>query len=1075
VQYLDMADHPKTKPTEVPNVNLEKVSGGQPGFINISRHMCVGDQIVGKYSDGVEVTSANGEQTLRNVIYGGKNYQYACGYYHPKIEKQYYVNYQNNTMTETLVSTPGKPAGGILYDSEFRKACSDCSSGSMSPSTVCSPYTMGNPSGNIYVEYIERKTNYPYTMEFDSRYVMIPNGKIGCNGVAQSNAPQLRAGALIFKHPNMQSDELKYFGVPFDRRTGVPSVSAGEIININWSIQGDISGNVAVAFFKGDLSNLIAGDKLVASNIHTYKPLETNLIKHSRSALSHYTFISANNDNHKDEGDQGCSCSNVKIKIPQAPFWDDDTVMVLILSGNTTGRDRNNNDCQSVGYTPQEFGGKGFTWFNGPFRPNNLGDTRGTHHLNEKISYSIQQYTDTFFGCSQVRDLDWQLNSNGTKSGGDQLWEVPESGSHIMKLVPQDYYTRECSDRISTVSANQQDYVVYAANCKENIGDPLDQASTIDPTNPRKGLESISGKHNIQKCMSYSMNVNPVDTHIDMSRCCSPKISGPFLLETTKTGYNESIYDVPFAKDSPAGSKPDLSLFHDNFRYQLRNRMDCECDASNCDLNACYGCTSRNKAEYDICLATDKCKANSCCIDPCVDEDEIPCSPIYEECILSPLCAAKGCCSLCNDCLIETTDDYTACLNKTGRFTNSTCKERGCCKMPCGLCSSDYKTCKQNKGCVDSGCCVVGCDECVTDNILEYFSCIKNTNIFAITKYKQDYESFCCKNTCCLTDCENDANLGLTYNQCIGNADCLTNKCHLVKTNPNYSTTGLLTSNVITWGAGNDTDGNGSGVATNSDSGSTGGTYKGIIMKTPGGVNFAPLLPNYSPCCGNTPWCNGRCEPIMFRGSDVTDAELINIFGIPSGKVSYVKVAPAVNTEMKIKLQGAVDQNTETSYFKWNTTTGVTNNVSFVELGKTNETSDNRQSVDTSYTFNMPAVGNKEVLVFSFTDHSGSHNCTITLDLSCSTSCPTDTVDQYITCLQNSGCHNLSSTTNKCCNFPCGDVNTSNSCTKNIYTLRTIAGEQRYIETYEECKAILPSCDTSGCCALFFPQSCTGT
>jgi hypothetical protein len=117
----------------------------------------------------------------------------------------------------------------------------------------------------------------------------------------------------------------------------------------------------------------------------------------------------------------------------------------------------------------------------------------------------------------------------------------------------------------------------------------------------------------------------------------------------------------------------------------------------------------------------------------------------------------------------------------------------------------------------------------------------------------------------------------------------------------------------------------GSGVATNSDSGSSGGTYKGIIMKTPGGVNFAPLLPNYSPCCGNTPWCNGRCEPIMFRGSDVTDAELINIFGIPSGKVSYVKVAPAVNTEMKIKLQGAVDQDTETSYFKWNTTTGVTN------------------------------------------------------------------------------------------------------------------------------------------------------
>lgn len=1018
-----MASIPPSQPSEISNVNLEKISGGQPGFITVSRHMCVGDQI-------------GEENTLKNI----GEFQYACGYYHPTITKSYITNLSLNA-TDL-----------VLYDSIAGCGCSDCSCGSIAPTLVGGEGT--------YVNYVERATNINRTIRFDNRYAMIPGAKIG-------NTNKLVRAPLIFKHPRMQLDELKYFGVPFEKRDDIVSVSSNEIIRINdWGIQAGMSGTLSVVIFKGDLSKIIIGDKNLG-NIHTYKELNKNLTYHSPESLSYYTFVVTWDNNGGNKGDEPGFCKNIYLRVPQAPLWDDDTVMVIFFGGNgDDGRKTENYDCRNIDYT-----GTPCTWFN-ICRPANYRTTGNRTHLNERFSYSIVEYTDTFFGCSQTRDLDWQLNSNGTKQGSDQIWTMPESGSHIMKLVSQDYYERECSDRISGIITNEQDAVIYAANCKENVGDPMTPVTVEDTDLPRTGEESIPGKHNIEKCMSYSMNVNPVDKHINQSRCCSPKISGPFKLESNKRGLNERIYDVPYAKDNPFGSKPDLSLFHDNFRYQLKYRMDCECDGSNCEPGVCTGCTSSNREEYNACLATDKCKNNNCCSDPCITEEGAFCPAVYEECIRSLNCVARGCCEECNTCIIETTDEYDQCLAGTGKFAGTNCNARGCCKVPCRLCPESYTECLASPACVASGCCKVDCEDCVTDTLLEYFSCIRNENIFGVTKYKNAFESYCCSNTCCTSNCDNY--LDLSYNQCLNNINCNEAKCYLSKANPNHSPNRNITSNTITWGAGGDIDGNGSGIATNSDSGSTGGVYKGIIMKTPGGQNFAPLLPNYSPCCGGTPWCTGSCKPLMLRGTGVTDQELIDIFGIPSSNVSDVKYAVSGSTGSIIG-SGAVDQEWEHFYFKWNTTTGVTNNVSLVNILDQSYTDGGRQGFSNNYNFTIPSVGSKEVLVIAVYDGTGSHNVSMSLNLTCSSACPTNTVDQYITCLQNSACHNLSSTTNNCCNFPCGDntsLSDSNSCYKQLFVQRNFGGELRFPETHEECLTIT-ECSGNGCCDLFFPRKCT--
>lgn len=183
----------------------------------------------------------------------------------------------------------------------------------------------------------------------------------------------------------------------------------------------------------------------------------------------------------------------------------------------------------------------------------------------------------TGLGCPNLRDFDY----NSTR----QKTTVSESGSHIMKLVTggngvdTSYHNRNCINRLEI--NNFQNSVLYQNNCLEDIGD-LDGVK-----------EGVVSKKYIKKCASYDVNLNPNGNFRKFStRCCSPKISGPFKLETiTKKAIEESeetgnpitenIIDAP-NHITLFQNIPDISLLHDNFSYMLQNRIDCECRESFC-------------------------------------------------------------------------------------------------------------------------------------------------------------------------------------------------------------------------------------------------------------------------------------------------------------------------------------------------------------------------------------------------------------------------------------------------------------------------------------------------------------
>jgi hypothetical protein len=113
-------------------------------------------------------------------------------------------------------------------------------------------------------------------------------------------------------------------------------------------------------------------------------------------------------------------------------------------------------------------------------------------------------------GCPQTRDFDWENYVT-------QKFEMPSTGSHILKIVSSDYSDRNCIDAINR--NNVQSSVVYSSNCHRNIGD-------------KEYNESATNRKFEKKCSSYDMNINPENNNFEsIYRCCSPKISGPFLLE----------------------------------------------------------------------------------------------------------------------------------------------------------------------------------------------------------------------------------------------------------------------------------------------------------------------------------------------------------------------------------------------------------------------------------------------------------------------------------------------------------------------------------------------------------------
>jgi len=166
---------------------------------------------------------------------------------------------------------------------------------------------------------------------------------------------------------------------------------------------------------------------------------------------------------------------------------------------------------------------------------------------------------DCKFGCPQTRDFDIGITDTLEK------YKSPETGSHIVKIVSQDYHERACVDRTSsdTRTGNFQNRVLYQSNCSENVGDLT---------------EAAVQRNYAKKCASYDINVNPEgEDFASTYRCCSPKISGPFKLETVKN----KLFDAPNF-NTLFGNIPDLSLFNDNLQYLLEKRIECECTESIC-------------------------------------------------------------------------------------------------------------------------------------------------------------------------------------------------------------------------------------------------------------------------------------------------------------------------------------------------------------------------------------------------------------------------------------------------------------------------------------------------------------
>lgn len=196
--------------------------------------------------------------------------------------------------------------------------------------------------------------------------------------------------------------------------------------------------------------------------------------------------------------------------------------------------------------------------------------------------------------CNQLRDFNLKISDSGiiVNSNDKESVETSKSSSHILKIVNEKYFENECTLRVST-SINQLQYIqdtlqnriIYAYNCVSNVG------------NDDRGV-SLGARHYVYNCNSYSVNLNPKgDRSSSSNKCCSPKISGPFTLETNykntilklkeaangvspKDPIDEKIIDAPVYA-SLFSNIPDYTLLSDNFLYNLQNRIDCECNGIN--------------------------------------------------------------------------------------------------------------------------------------------------------------------------------------------------------------------------------------------------------------------------------------------------------------------------------------------------------------------------------------------------------------------------------------------------------------------------------------------------------------
>ena len=776
-------------PDNIKNQNLIKADGGLPGFITLTRHTCVGDSIeVGEFTKP-QYSPVIGKTVRKTPTAAFNDYPYACGYfdYVTKVTASS-VSYDANTLWSCKKECCSKYYNWI--GTAFCNAPDPSCNRDIMNKTMSISY-LTNPSQPKRLENILKADgNVLSSDRFNIKFQNLTPLIKDYDGDVKVHS--------IVRHPRMNKEELRFFGVREEDFDKILVAASGTDVEIKWNCIHAEAGSISIAFFKWDLSTIVkhAGRLIVKGKERDlYKITSQQILNnemHSTDKMMDYTLGTWWHRNGGNRGNTGGG-STFKVNIPKEPFWDDNTVMVVFV-GNRKERRGGWSDSKVSKYVDIEDD----NWKNSPITApfittgvpwsNNSGDP---HACGCTFSVEVPQYTELSTGCSQTRNLDWPMYSTNAlyrqvktvpqrteeDPEYDQLWNSPSQGSHIMKIVPENYYDNECTWRISSeIKANKdiaQNSVVYAANCLNSVGDPYMNVNGFI------SKESPVGIHYLEKCNSYSINVSPNAEISNQSRCCSPKISGPFILEQLPHGEVEDTIKKDSLHDGPDlinNYRPNLNYYSKNFAYNLEFRIDCECGSSDCARTKCYDCPSQTKREYDQCLVAPECQdKQDCCVNPCTS-----CPKTYGDCILTGDCEIHGCCAVCEDCYTQTFADYNACIANTGEYAVKECNSRNCCSLNCDACPKGIVACNNIPICAAQNCCEFNCDvDCAypgpgdpiktgglvnrgtvdsprweNKTLIDYWNCILNRKQYKTDLYPGSAQSKCAENCCCRNPCD---------------------------------------------------------------------------------------------------------------------------------------------------------------------------------------------------------------------------------------------------------------------------------------------------------------------------------
>lgn len=556
-----------TNPSWIPNINLENSTAGVPGFINISRHQCVGD---------------SPEGLLR--FKGG--YDWSCTHYP---YEQAVADAAGISITLD-VSSPNlqKSLTGIDYVTKKEKIVTTVNGGM--------PLVKGLNGCDRTLGF-----RHPRTNQQDLKYLGIPSDDVNplpsvypgsrvdywihAIGSPMTDTPQSVKLGYIILRPNGSSKNptsiTQQGGMFYSQHSGV---------NTNCrrlGLRGIYGGvfEIGEEFKEGDVLILTIGSDGESGSVSTSGkgPYGIGSMKNSAGQRMGTCIGNSLSSGHCNcDGDPGSSCGKQSCHIFNC--WCNGTCDELFnnsvitsyglkapSSGKVNGvyREHYSSWWHKNGHSHGGVGEGGCDRGVGG-QPSYGAQNVNFNGLSVRIDITPKTRSRSDIGCLNTRDFD---NSFGLYQ---QLWDHPESGSHIAKLVPYDYYefplrtsvnwyARECSLVVNEFNENVQNSIIYKSGCGSNLGD-------------LPGDETFAGRAYDTKCVSYSMNISPKNNILtNTDKCCAPVISGPFLIEENKKGVRgERINDSPNKDES---LQPDISNYY-NLKYMLENRVVCECQGT---------------------------------------------------------------------------------------------------------------------------------------------------------------------------------------------------------------------------------------------------------------------------------------------------------------------------------------------------------------------------------------------------------------------------------------------------------------------------------------------------------------